>query len=112
MKLCREMRQPRFGEASMGAVTGAIVGGIGGLFAMQIAPAILTHDAALLFSTPILGLMSWMVSGPSGWVLGGQFGPRLGDQFRSQNAEIVGGVIGGLIPVALLALWGWRVAVS
>ena len=101
------MRKPGLGEANLGAVAGAVVGGIGGLFAVGMAWAILERDIALLFRTPILNLLSWLVSSPSGWVLGGQIGPRLGELLHSPKAEVAGGIVGGLIPVLAIALWGW-----
>lgn len=101
------MRKPGIGEASQGALAGAVVGGIGGLFAVGLAPAIMARNAALLFGTPILGVICWLISLPAGWLIGGQIGPRLGSCFRSQIIELFGGVIGGLIPVAVIAWWGW-----
>lgn len=98
---------PRLWEASQGALVGAVVGAIGGLFAVGIAPAILTRDPAMLFATPKLGLICWLVSGIVGWLLGGQFGPRFNRRFEIRGAEIAGGIIGGLIPITLIALWGW-----
>ena len=54
---------------------------------------------------PILGMMSWVVCGVAGWLAGGQIGPRLGEKYYSQHVEILGGALGGLIPVLLVALW-------
>lgn len=99
--------KPGFGEASQGAVAGATVAGIGGLFAVGIARAILGHDPALLFGMPLLNLLCWMVSLPIGWLVGGQIGPRLGYRLKSERAELIGGVLGGLAPVLAIALWGW-----
>jgi len=101
--------QPGFGQASLGAIVGAVVGAIGGLFAVGLAAAILSGDAALLLATPKVSALSWLVCGGVGWLLGGQLGPRLGERFQHRNAEIAGGLLGGLIPVALVALWGWHV---
>ena len=98
---------PGLWQASLGALIGAVVGAIGGLFAVGIAPAIMERKVAVLFATPLLGLICWIISGVLGWVLGGQLGPRLGNYFQHRNAEIVGGVMGGLIPIMLIALWGW-----
>ena len=94
----------------MGALSGAVIGAIGGLFAIGIGPAIVEKNLALLFGTPILGLISWVISGLLGWVLGGQVGPRLGEMFNHQKAEVVGGVVAGFIPVLLIAYWGWTMA--
>ena len=101
------MRNPGFGETNLGALSGAVVGAIGGLFAIGIGPAIVGRNLALLFGTPILALICWVVSGLVGWVLGGQVGPRLGEKLESQKAEIIGGIVSGLVPVVLIALWGW-----
>ena len=91
----------------MGALAGTIVAATGGLFAVGIAPAILARNPALLFGTPILGLICFIVSGPVGWLIGGQIGPRLGERFQTPRAEMVGGALGGLVPVVLIMLWGW-----
>jgi len=99
--------KPSFGEANMGALAGAIVGAVGGLFGVGIAAAVIGRNAALLFDTPILGLICFFISGSTGWVLGGQIGPRFGDTFQTSRAEIIGGLLGGLLPVTGIALWGW-----
>ncbi len=91
----------------MSALVGAIVGATGGLFAVGIAPAVIGRNLALLFETPILGLICFFISGTFGWLIGGQIGPRLGAKFDPRRAEVVGGVLGGLVPVTLIALWGW-----
>ncbi len=101
------MNRPSFAAASMGALVGAIVGATGGLFALGIAPALISRNIALLFGTPILGLICFFISGMFGWLIGGQIGPRLGNKFEPSSAEVVGGVLGGLVPVTLIALWGW-----
>src|SRR5689334_14967057 len=98
---------PSIGGANMGALAGSIAGAIGGLFALGIAPAIISHNPALLFETPILGLASFFISGGLGWLIGGQIGPRISKKFRFGLAEIIGGLAGGLMPVIGLALWGW-----
>jgi hypothetical protein len=104
------MRKPGFGEASFGAVAGTVVAGIGGLFAIGLASAIMSHDATLLFRTPILSLISWLVSVPFGWVLGGQMGPRVGEALNSPKVELVVGGLCGLVPVGLIAIFGWYLA--
>ena len=103
---------PSFGGANMGALAGSIAGAIGGLFALGIAPAIISRNAALLFETPILGLGSFLISGGLGWLIGGQLGPRLSQRFRFGPAEIIGGSVGGLVPVIAFALWGWYLAAA
>jgi hypothetical protein len=101
------MKGPRIGEVNTGAAAGATVGAIGGLFAIGIAPAIIGRNAGLLIGTPILALFCCLISGPIGWVIGGQVGPRLGELLKNQGAELVGGIVGGLVPVVAIALWAW-----
>lgn len=105
------MRKPGLGEPNVGALMGAVVASTGGLFAVGIARAVMGRNVALLFETPILGLICWLVSGPAGWIIGGQIGPRLGARFNSQRGEIIGGVVGGLIPVTIVGLWGWYMVI-
>jgi hypothetical protein len=93
---------------SLSAMAGAIVGSIGGLFAIGLVRAILGHNLALIFDFPILGLISWIVCGGAGWFLGGWIGPWCGGKFGSYQAELLGGALGGLIPVILLAIWAWH----
>jgi hypothetical protein len=107
-KLSPQMRRPPIGEFNLGALAAAVVGSIGGLFAVGLPPAILARNPALLLATPILGLICWLVSGLVAWFLGGQIGPRLGEKFESQQAEILGGALAGLIPVTGIALWSWH----
>ena len=104
------MRRPAFGEASYGAVSGTVVAGVGGLFAIDVAMALMNRDAALLFRTPILSLLSWLVSVPVGWFLGGQIGPRIGWRFNSEKVEVVTGALCGLVPVMVIAMLGWYLA--
>ncbi len=101
------MRKPGLGEANLGAVAGAVVAGIGGLFAVGLAKAITEQSLVVLFKTPILNLLSWLISTPFGWILGGQVGPRLGQLFNSPKAEVVGGALGGLLTVTAMAFLGW-----
>ena len=107
MKDLWQKMKPRLGESNWGALAGAVVGATGGLFAVGIAPAIIAKNPALLFRYPIIGVFGMLVGGPIGWLVGGQLGPRLGEKCDSHRAEIVGGVVGGLVPVAIIALWGW-----
>ena len=102
-----DMRKPPLGEFNLGALAGAVVGSIGGLFAVGLPPAILARNPALLLGTPILGLLSWLVSGIVAWFLSGQIGPRVGEKFDSQQAEILGGALAGLVPVLSIAVWSW-----
>ncbi len=101
------MRHPPIGEFNLGALVGVIVGATGGLFAVGLPPAILTHNPAMVFKYPILGLISFIICGLFAWFLGGQVGPRLGEKFYSQHAEILGGVFAGLVPMAGIVMWSW-----
>ena len=101
------MRAPGFGEANLGAMAGGVVGGIGGLFALGIAPAIILRNPGYLVQMPLLGLGSLIVCGILGWLLGGQVGYRIGDRLRSEKAEIITGGLSGLVPVLLMILLGW-----
>lgn len=101
------MRKPPLGEYNFGALAGAIVGATGGLFAIGLARAILGRNAALLFGTPLLALLSWVFCGLVGWMLGGQIGPRVGESYGSPRAEFLAGGLAGLLPVVAIALWGW-----
>jgi len=101
------MRKPGWGEANLGAISGAVVGGIGGLFALGIAPAIISRNPAYLVGMPILGLASLAVCGVLGWILGGQIGYRIGDRLRSEKAEIITGGLTGVLPVMFVILFGW-----
>ena len=101
------MRKPPLGEYNFGALAGAVVGSIGGLFAIGAVRAILGRNPALLFSTPVLGLVSWAVCGILGWLLGGQIGPRVGEKYYSPRIELVAGGVSGLLPVLLVAGWAF-----
>jgi len=102
------MRNSDFGRPNLGGMAGAVVGAIGGLFALGLIPAILTGNIRLMFDTPILNLFCWMISLPMGWFIGGFIGRPLGNRFRSERAEITGGVLGGFVPIILIAFFGWR----
>jgi hypothetical protein len=101
------MRRPGIGEVNLGALVGVVVGAIGGLFAVGVAPAILFRNPALLFATPLLGIISWIISGIAGWIIGGQIGPRLEERLGERNGSYIGGTIGGLVPIISIALWDW-----
>jgi hypothetical protein len=96
-----------FGRPNLGGMAGAVVGAIGGLFALGVIPAIIMRDVRLVFNTPILNLFCWLISLPVGWFMGGLLGRPLGARFRSERVEIAGGAVGGLVPVVLILLLGW-----
>ncbi len=101
------MREPEFGRPNYGGMAGAVVGGIGGLFALFLVPALLSRDVQWMISFRLYNVLAWIVSLPVGWCLGWLIGRPAGNWLRSQNAEIAGGVLGGLLTVGLVALYGW-----
>ena len=101
------MKGPRFGEPSLGAVAGAVTGATGGLVAVVLPLAIMTHDIQALSVARTFGILGWIICGSVGWLAGGQIGPRFARAWGERKGGVVGGILGGLIPVAALALWGW-----
>jgi len=102
------IRKPGFGEANLGAVAGAVTGAVGGLLAVGIPLAIAGRDPALLVILRNLALIGFVICVPVGWLLGGQIGPRTIRIFGEQRGELIGGIIGGLIPVIGIMIWAWR----
>lgn len=84
-----------------------MIGGIGGLFALFFVPAVLTGDVQWMLNYRLFNVLAWAVSLPVGWCLGWLIGRPLGNQFQSERAEITGGVLGGLLTIALVAAYGW-----
>jgi len=74
---------------------------------LGIPRAIVLREPLLLFNTPILNSLCWAVSLLIGWVLGSNLGSFLGRKFRSERAEITGGIVGGILTIALGSLVGW-----
>lgn len=103
------MKKPGFGQFNLGALSGAVVGAIGGLFAIALPGAIIYHDPSVLLMTPKLNLVCFLASGVFGWLLGGQIGPRVGWHYRSPRAELIAGALAGLLPVFTIAIIGWRI---
>ena len=117
------MKTPVFEGSNIGAMVGAVVGSIGGLFVFDLVRAVAlwpdfrllpqvggqssTGTYATLFQTPKLSLICCVVCLPLGWFSGAWIGSWLVGKFKSQRAEMAGGVIGGLVPVVLIGLWGW-----
>lgn len=101
------MNKPRWGEPNPGAMIGVVLGGLGGLFAIAIPLAILRGDIRALSEARTLGVVGFFLSAMAGWLLGGQIGGHLARVCQERCAHIIGGVLGGLIPNAALALWGW-----
>ena len=92
---------------NFGSLSGAVVGSVGGLFSVGIPPAIVFHDIQALFQTPKLAVICFVIAGALGWLIGGQLGPVLGRKYNSPWAEIIGGALGGLIPVAMVLGWSY-----
>lgn len=100
-------RKPPIGEPNLAALIAAVIGCIGGLFALGVAPSIITGNAQFLAAYPMFNVFSFFLCGAIAWFIGGQIGPRLQLMFGEQNGLIVGGVIGGLIPVVGMVGMGW-----
>lgn len=99
--------EPSIGKENLGAVIGAVVGAIGGLVAIAIPFAILTRNIQNLSAARYFGLISFLVCTPVGWFAGGYLTHYLERFMRSKTAGIIGGTIGGLLPVTGVALCGW-----
>lgn len=101
------MKEPSFGKENLGAVIGAMTGALGGLFAVAIPLAILTRNIHMLSSARTLGIISFLVCTPIGWFAGGYISHALTKKLGVQKAGILGGMIGGMLPVTGFALWGF-----
>lgn len=100
-------RRPGFGEGNLGAVAGAVTGAIGGLLAVGIPMAIVGRDPVLLVIYRQLAMIGFVICVPSGWFLGGQTGPRCVRLFGARHGELIGGILGGLLPVLGIMAWAW-----
>lgn len=101
------MREPSVGKENLGAVIGSVIGAVGGLFAIAIPLAIMTGNVQTLSIARKLGLFGFLVSVPIGWFAGGYISHALEKRMSRKAAGIVGGTIGGLLPVGAIALLGW-----
>jgi hypothetical protein len=99
--------EPTFGKENLGAVIGAVIGAVGGLFAVTIPLAIMTGDVHALSVARKLGLIGFLISVPVGWFAGGSISHALEGKLSKKAAGIVGGSIGGLLPVLAIAGFGW-----
>ena len=106
------MTKPGFGEPNLAAVTDAIFGAVGGLFAVKKTYAILTRDLHALSTSRTLALIGFLVKTPIVWIVGGQIGPRLEGRLCERVAGIIGGIAGRLLPVGGFVYRGWRMAVG
>ena len=86
---------------------GAVIGAVGGLFAIAIPLAIMTGNVQALSIARKLGLFGFLVSVPVGWFAGGYISHGLEKKMSRKAAGIVGGIIGGMLPVTAIALLGW-----
>jgi putative Mn2+ efflux pump MntP len=105
-----EFNEPSIGKENLGAVIGAVVGAIGGLIAIAIPFAIMTRNIQNLSAARTFGLISFLICTPVGWFAGGYLAHYLEKFMRPKTASIVGGIIGGLLPVTGVALYGWHMA--
>ena len=101
------MKEPSVGKENLGAVIGAVIGAFGGLFAVAIPLAVMTRDIQVLSLARKFGLISFLVCVPVGWFAGGYLSHLLEAKIGRRSADILGGLVGGLFPVAGFALWGW-----
>lgn len=99
--------EPSIGKENLGAVIGAVVGAIGGLFAIAIPLAVMTGNIQVLSMARKLGLVGFAISVPIGWFAGGYIAHAFEKKLSTKAAGIVGGLIGGLLPVSGIALLGW-----
>jgi len=99
--------EPSIGKENLGAVIGAVLGAAGGLFAVAIPLAIMTKDLLALSLARKFGLISFAVCVPVGWFAGGYASYLLEKKLPTRISGILGGIIGGLLPVGGFALWGW-----
>lgn len=104
----RFMKEPSVGKENLGAVIGAVTGAIGGLFAVAIPWALMTRNIQALSAARAFGLISFIVCVPVGWFAGGYLTHYLEKFLRPKAANIIGGIIGGLLPVTGVALYGWH----
>jgi hypothetical protein len=100
------MKEPSFGKENLGAVIGAVTSAIGGLFAIAIPLAIMTRNIQALSTARTFGLVSFLVCTPIGWFAGGYISHALASTLGPKKAGVLGGLVGGLLPVAGFALWG------
>lgn len=104
------MEEPSIGKENLGAVIGAVIGAVGGLVAIAIPYAIMTQSLHSLSSARTFGLISFLICTPIGWFAGGYSSHFLERFMPPKPANIVGGIIGGLLPVTVVALYGWHMA--
>lgn len=104
------MNEPSVGKENLGAVIGAVVGAVGGLVAIAIPYAVMTRNFQNLSAARTFGLVSFLICTPIGWFAGGYLSHFLERFLPVKAASIVGGIVGGLLPVTGVALYGWHLA--
>jgi hypothetical protein len=107
-----EFRGPDLGRLNFGAVSGAVVGSVGGLFAVGIPPAIVFRSIQAMFSTPKIAVICFVISGVIGMMLGGVVGAWVSRRSFSQWPEVVAGGVCGLIPVIAVLWWSYVMVTS
>jgi hypothetical protein len=93
--------------AGASALAGAVVAGVGGLFAVGIPLALSCRDLSVVFRFPMVGMVCLCCSAPVGWAVGGRLGWWLGGRLRHPMVHWFGGACGGLLPVTLVLLVSW-----
>ena len=101
--------EPSVGKENLGAVIGAVIGAVGGLFAIAIPLAIMTGNVQRLSDARKLGLFGFLVSVPIGWFAGGYISHALEKKIPRKAAGVIGGILGGMLPVTAIALLGWYI---
>ncbi len=101
------MREPSVGKENLGAVIGAVVAAVGGLVAIAIPYALMTRNLQSLSAARTFGIIGFLISTPVGWFAGGYLAHLLEKVLPPRPAGIAGGILGGLIPVAGIAAYGW-----
>jgi len=102
--------KPTFGQPNLAALIALAIGSILGLFALGSIPAVVAREPQFLAVAPTMNIISFFVCGIVGWLVGGQIGPRLEKPLGPRNGQITGGIIGGLVPAAIVAGYGWYLA--
>lgn len=101
------MNEPSIGKENLGAVIAAVIAAVGGLVAIAIPYALLTRNLQSLSEARTFGIISFIICTPVGWFAGGYLSSFLERFLPPKPACIVGGIIGGLFPVACVAGYGW-----
>ena len=102
--------EPSIGKENLGAVIGAVIAAVGGLIAIAIPYALMTRNIQNLSSARTIGIIGLIVCTPIGWFAGGYLSHFLERFLPARAAGITGGIIGGLLPVTGVALYGWHMA--